>query len=217
MTKIALTNACIIDGTGCPPIEPGRLLMTDGRVEQVGLSSAVRVPEGYRAIDLRGRTVLPALIDGHMHVTGEPGRLDHMGHVTTNLRGVGVLQRCLGWGTGTVGHAAGSAESVILRDAITSGQVRGCADLVVGAAVTATCGHVRAGNADGPWEIRKRLDGPDNRVAQQRRVHERPPHGTPSKELTPAIPTQPRPPHRGRGLALSVLTTYPTASHRSSE
>jgi imidazolonepropionase-like amidohydrolase len=155
MTKIALINGRIIDGTGQPAIEPGTLLMADGRIERVGLSPTVAVPEGYRTIDLQGKSVLPALIDGHMHVTGEPGRLDHMGHVSTNLQGVGKLQQCLRWGTGTVGHAAGSAESVILRDVIQSGQVQGCADLVVGAAVTATYGHVRSGNADGPWEIRK--------------------------------------------------------------
>jgi len=155
MTNIALTNARIIDGTGRPEIGSGTLLVANGQVAQVGPSSAVAIPEGYRTIDLRGKTVLPALIDGHMHVTGEPGRLDHMGHVTSNLRGIGVLQQCLRWGTATVGHAAGSAESVVLRDVIRNGHVQGCADLVVGAAVTATCGHVRAGNADGPWEIRK--------------------------------------------------------------
>ncbi|MBT3290957.1 MAG: hypothetical protein HN380_26665, partial [Victivallales bacterium] len=92
MTKIALINGRIIDGTGQPAIESGTLLVADGRVERVGVSSTVTIPEGYRTIDLQGKSVLPAFIDGHMHVTGEPGRLDHMGHVSTNLQGVGKLQ-----------------------------------------------------------------------------------------------------------------------------
>lgn len=155
MTKIALINCRIIDGTGNLPVDPGTLVVNDGRLERVGSSSVVAIPKGCRTIDIQGKSVLPALIDGHMHVGGEPGRLDHMGHVKTNLQAIGKLQACLQWGTGTVAHAAGSPESIILRDVIRSGQVQGCSDLLIGAAVTATCGHVRGRSADGPWEIRK--------------------------------------------------------------
>jgi len=155
MTNIALVHGRIIDGSGRAPIESGTVLIGDGRLKGVGPSGEVPVPDGYLTVDVRGASVLPALIDGHMHVSSEPGRLDHLGHVRTNLQAVGRLQDCLRWGTGTVAHAAGSPESVILRDVIRGGQVHGCADLVVGAAVTATCGHVRGRSADGPWEIRR--------------------------------------------------------------
>ncbi|MBU0715981.1 MAG: amidohydrolase family protein [Verrucomicrobia bacterium] len=155
MTKIALINGRIIDGTGHPPVNSGTVVIGDGLLERVGSTTAVTVPKGCQVIDIQGKTVLPALIDGHMHVGVEPGRLDHMGHVRTNLQAVGKLQECLRWGTGTVAHAAGSPESMILRDVIRSGQVRGCSDLLIGAVVTATCGHVRGRSADGPWEIRK--------------------------------------------------------------
>jgi imidazolonepropionase-like amidohydrolase len=90
-----------------------------------------------------------------MHVSLQPGRLDHIGHIRTNLSAVGKLQECLQWGTGTVAHAAGSYESVILRELIQSGCIKGCCNLVVSGVVTATCGHVRGRSADGPWEIRK--------------------------------------------------------------
>ncbi|MDD5678783.1 MAG: amidohydrolase family protein [Kiritimatiellae bacterium] len=155
MKKIALINGRIIDGRGGPPIEHGTLIMGEGRLERVGPTTAVTVPEGYQVIDIRGKTVLPALIDGHMHVGGEPGRLDPMGHILTNLQAIGKLQNCLRWGTGTVAHAAGSPESMILGNVIRNGQVHGCSDLLIGAAVTATCGHVRGRSADGPWEVRK--------------------------------------------------------------
>ena len=157
MKKIALINGRIIDCTGRAPIEPGSVVIGDGCLEHVGPSIDVAVPEGYRSINVQGKTVLPALIDGHMHVSSEPGRLDHMGHVRSNLQAVGKLQECLQWGTGTVAHAAGSLESIVLRDLIQSGKVHGCSDLVVGAVVTATCGHVRGRSADGPWEIRKAI------------------------------------------------------------
>ena len=155
MAQIALINARLIDGTGRMPVCPATVIIGDTRIEAIGPAATVPVPAGYPTRDLEGKTVLPALIDGHMHVSGEPGRLDHMGHVRANLQAVGRLQECLRWGTGAVAHAAGSPESVLLRDLIRSGHLRGCADLLVGAAVTATCGHVRGHSADGPWEIRK--------------------------------------------------------------
>lgn len=151
----ALCNGRLIDGVGHEPIKTATIIVEGDTIEQVGDSKTITVPNGCRTIDLRGKTVMPALIDGHMHVTREPGRLDHMGHVRTVLEGVGKLQGCLRWGTGTVAHAAGSPEAMILRDVILERRIQGCADLVIGAVVTATCGHVRGRSADGPWEIRK--------------------------------------------------------------
>jgi len=155
LKHIALINARIIDGTGQPPLDLATVLIEGSVLAAVGPGTDIPLPEGSKVIDVQGKTVLPALIDGHMHVSGEPGRLDHMGHVRTNLQAVGKLQECLQWGTGTVAHAAGSPESMALRDVIQSGQVHGCSDLLIGAVVTATCGHVRGRSADGPWEIRK--------------------------------------------------------------
>ena len=154
---IALVNGLLIDGNGGPPVPDGCVLVEDGRIAAVGPAGALNAPEGTRRIDVCGHAVLPALIDGHMHVSAEPGGLDHLGHLKTNLSAVGKLLECLQWGTGTVGHAAGSVESIVLRDSIREGQLNGCADLLVGAVVTPTCGHVRGRSADGPWEIRKAL------------------------------------------------------------
>ena len=153
--RIALINGRIFDGTGRQASDPATVLIEDSILAAVGSTTNAPPPKGFKIIDIQGKTVLPALIDGHMHVSSEPGRLDHMGHLRTNLQAVGKLQECLRWGTGTVAHAAGSPESMLLRDVIRSGQVHGCSDLLIGAVITATCGHVRGRSADGPWEIRK--------------------------------------------------------------
>lgn len=155
MAKIAITEARIIDGKGSPPIAEGTLLIDDAKIEAVGLVGNVPIPEGYEIFKLKGHTVMPALIDGHVHVTGEPGRLDHLGHVKSSLRAVCKLRKYLKWGIGTVAHAAGSVESAVLRDAIRDGSLWDCSDLLVSGAVAATGGHVRARSADGPWEVRK--------------------------------------------------------------
>ncbi len=52
------------------PIEDGTLLVRDHRIVAVGPSSAVPVPADAEVHDLRGKTLLPGLVDTHSHVGG---------------------------------------------------------------------------------------------------------------------------------------------------
>src|ERR1700742_3671557 len=45
------------------------VLARDGRIAEVG--SGIAGPEGARTIDLGGRTLMPGLIDCHVHVVAE--------------------------------------------------------------------------------------------------------------------------------------------------
>jgi imidazolonepropionase-like amidohydrolase len=67
--SLRLTNVRIIDGTGAPPLSEGVLdVSPDGRIGFVG--SAVEAPDAVDAEvrDLQGRTLLPGLIDCHVHL-----------------------------------------------------------------------------------------------------------------------------------------------------
>ena len=55
-----------------PTLGPSTITVVDGRIQGIapGLNPA---PQGARLIDLSSRTVLPGLIDAHVHLTGAPG------------------------------------------------------------------------------------------------------------------------------------------------
>jgi imidazolonepropionase-like amidohydrolase len=67
--SIALRGVTVIDGTGAPPL-PGRtVLVDDGRIAAIFKDGAQSLPDGANVIDLPGRTLLPGLIDAHVHFT----------------------------------------------------------------------------------------------------------------------------------------------------
>jgi imidazolonepropionase-like amidohydrolase len=63
-----LANARLFDGTGAPARERVALLVEDGRVAAIA-EAGEPAPESARVIDLRGRTLMPGLIDAHQHAT----------------------------------------------------------------------------------------------------------------------------------------------------
>lgn len=65
-------GARLIRGDGSAPIDDAAFLVDDGRFAWVGRRGEEQPPAEARRVDLTGKTVIPALIDGHAH----PGYLD---------------------------------------------------------------------------------------------------------------------------------------------
>ena len=65
---IALFNARLIDGTGAPPQEKRTVIVQDGRITAIMDSGSRPLPGGVRSIDLDGLTLMPGLIDSHVHL-----------------------------------------------------------------------------------------------------------------------------------------------------
>lgn len=63
-----LTRATVIDGTGAPPQKDVTIVMENGRIRDMGRSSAIPVPAGATVVDLTGRFVVPGIINAHGHV-----------------------------------------------------------------------------------------------------------------------------------------------------
>ena len=60
-------GARLIVGDGSAPIEDGAFIVDGTRFLQVGRTGQIQVPAGAARVDLRGKTVMPAVIDAHTH------------------------------------------------------------------------------------------------------------------------------------------------------
>jgi Tol biopolymer transport system component/imidazolonepropionase-like amidohydrolase len=65
---LALTNARIVTMRGDEVIERGDVVVRDNRIEEVGASGAVIIPEGAEVIDVGGHTIVPGFVDTHAHM-----------------------------------------------------------------------------------------------------------------------------------------------------
>ena len=150
------------------------IVVRGDRIERVGASSSIDIPAGGNVIDLSNATVLPGLIDAHVHLTGDPdaqGYKNLAASVPRNaLFGAANGRRTLHAGFTTVRNVgAGGYADVALRDAINNGDVVGPRMRVAGHSLGITGGHCdnnllpprfnhfSGGVADGPWEIRKKV------------------------------------------------------------
>src|SRR5262249_22496313 len=61
-------GARVITGDGGAPIENAAFVVENGRFTQVGTKGAVRAPADARRVDLSGKTVMPAIVDAHVHL-----------------------------------------------------------------------------------------------------------------------------------------------------
>ena len=106
------------------------VLITGERISDAGPADRVQIPAGARVIDLSQATVLPGLIDGHLHLTDAAGGLQHqmmlaLYSATQSLNAGFTTQVVMG------SHGGGYAD-VELRKAIESRLVRGPRLLVAG-------------------------------------------------------------------------------------
>ena len=61
-------GARLIVGDGSPAIESSAFLVRNGRIAAVGRKGALIAPVGVTRVDLTGKTVMPAMIDTHVHI-----------------------------------------------------------------------------------------------------------------------------------------------------
>jgi len=58
----------LIDGTGAEPIEGAAVIIEGSKIKAVG--KGIEIPKGAKVIDAIGKTIMPGLIDSHIHFLG---------------------------------------------------------------------------------------------------------------------------------------------------
>ena len=161
-------------------VESGKMLadqviaIQGEKITSVGDATDISIPDGARVIDLSNKTVMPGLIDMHVHLTS-----DHRFHgyqglgisvPRSALYGVLNANKTMNAGFTTVRNvgAKGYAD-VALRDAINDGEIVGPRMRVSGPSLGITGGHCdnnllppqygasNEGVADGPWQVRAKV------------------------------------------------------------
>src|SRR2546428_6533375 len=115
---LVIRGGLLIDGTGAAPVPNSIITIVNGRIQSAGSESregSVPIPAGAVVIDATGKTVIPGLVDSHVHL-----RNYH-------------IQDYLYWGVTTVGDLGNSPGWLTAyRDAVEQGRATGAYILVGG-------------------------------------------------------------------------------------
>ena len=69
-----IVNGTVIDGTGAAPIADGAVVIEGDRIVAVGRAADFAIPSGVETVDAKGGTILPGIIDAHVHGASSAGR-----------------------------------------------------------------------------------------------------------------------------------------------
>jgi imidazolonepropionase-like amidohydrolase len=139
---LVLTGATLIDGTGRDPMEDSVVVAEGSSILEVGKSDQIRIPAGAEVIDVRGKTVMPGMIDCHVHIsitTMDVERRLMTPRTVEIFQAAEMMRRTLHAGFTTV-RDAGTLKDVGFRQAVEMGLVEGPRVVVAGALVP-TGGH----------------------------------------------------------------------------
>jgi imidazolonepropionase-like amidohydrolase len=173
-TVEAIHAGHVIDPVSGKVLTDQIIVVRGEKIVAIGAPGAVQTPPDAVLIDLSHSTVLPGLIDVHVHLTANPqdGGANSLTISTPQeaISGVANARKTLLAGFTTVRNVGASGfTDVALRNAINKGEVEGPRMQVSGPPLGATGGHADEnllpwefhfkdeGIADGPWELRAKV------------------------------------------------------------
>ena len=176
----ALVGGRLIDGSGADPVENAIVLFQGDKIVQAGPADQIEVPAGAEIIDVAGKTVMPGLIDAHVHLLG----IKSMSQVTwivdephvRTIRAAMDAWRCLDAGFTTIRDAGGML-AIYVKRAIEEGTAIGPRIVTSGAVISQTAGHGDWHFVPAEWVPRMQLariaDGvPEVRKATREQLRE---------------------------------------------
>jgi imidazolonepropionase-like amidohydrolase len=155
-----LINVRLLDGTGSIPVENATLILNE-RVQDIASDDRLADYPDPETLDAGGRTVIPGLINVHVHLAIDANAADTFKAVcseppaVTAIRAASRAQRMLAAGITTARDLGGSNYiELTVRDLIRSGEIPGPWLLCAGKLITMTGGQ--------GWPIGRESDGPDD-------------------------------------------------------
>ena len=175
-----IKGGLLIDGNGGKPVKDPVIIVEGRRIKQVGTKGKIKIPAKAEIIDCGKSTLLPGLMDVHLHtmmfncLTFHNYRVAQW-EITPELQqmyGLFHAQLCFDMGFTTLrdlglnsGRGLLTAHLCAIRDSIEAGVIEG-PRMLIGGFTTITGSHLdliqpRAAQrygfqtADGPWELRK--------------------------------------------------------------
>ncbi len=153
MATVLFENVNLIDGRSDEPLEGVSVLVRGKRIEKVGKGKDLKKPAGSTVIDGDGRTLMPGLVDCHVHLCfgAEPDPLmllrEPKGLIM--VKAVRFLEDYVQAGFTTLRDMGGvDYFDVALKTAVERGMVTGPRLFVSGRMISETGGH---GDFYAPW------------------------------------------------------------------
>lgn len=160
-----LSGGTVIDGTGAEPLQDAVVVVEGARIAYVGpAAEAGSIGQNARRIDVKGRTILPGLINSHVHLCidpeGEYGRPKIRDTATNTLQAYAYALQCLNAGVTTVCDLSAPHHGFIgLAQMIDNGILTGPTIVNVGRGLAVSGGHAHylGREVDGPVEAAKAI------------------------------------------------------------
>ncbi|WP_346939177.1 amidohydrolase family protein [uncultured Clostridium sp.] len=180
MKSIAFIHGLLINGTGGEPIENSLVIVKNKKITYAGVMKDIE--ENCEIIDISGKTIMPGLIDSHLHFSGNRTDSDTEWVlepvIQKTIVAVAQAREALEHGLTSVGEI--SRSGIHLRNMIEEGIIPGPRIVATGLGFCRTSGHGDSHNLpleynenSHPWA--ERVDGPwDLRKAIRKRIRENP-------------------------------------------
>ena len=170
MSKYAFKGGLLIDGTGAAAVENSLVLVDGEKIVYAG--EMKEIPRNYEVYDISGKSIIPGLIDVHLHFSGNLTDNDTDWPTEDNIQkavvAVQQAHECLEAGLTTVGEV--SMFGIHIRNMVEQKVMKGPRIVASGRGFCATCshgdshkvsiqqnleGHPWAECVDSPWDLRK--------------------------------------------------------------
>ena len=148
MSRLVVRAGQLIDGTGAPPVRDVALVAEGRDIREVVPMAALRPRPDDRVVEASGATVLPGLIDAHVHLHAGGGRSWLEGQLATPVPRLALDAYRHAWAALEMGYtglrdmASVDYLDVALRDAIDGGRLLGPRLRVSGHGLTMYGGHM---------------------------------------------------------------------------